>query len=102
MKVPDGIPFMAKGVQRSAKDLVRGCEKFVPALAYLFCLALPGSCLARFTSLLVRLCTNTVHTGYIVQSVYKTIKNEHQLNSVDGITYQSILSHKDVGQCWLF
>ena len=28
---------------------VRGCEKFLPALAYLFCLALPGSCLARFT-----------------------------------------------------
>ena len=25
---------------------VRGCEKVVPALAYLFCLALPGSCLA--------------------------------------------------------
>ena len=28
---------------------VRGCEKFLPAFAYLFCLALPGSCLARFT-----------------------------------------------------
>ena len=46
-------------VQRSAKRLVRGCEKFVPALAYLylFCLALPGFCLARFTNLLPDLCT---------------------------------------------
>ena len=35
-------------VQRSAKRLVRVCEKFVPALVYLYCLALPGSCLARF------------------------------------------------------
>ena len=44
-------------VQRSAKRLVRGCEKFVPALAYLFCLALPGFCLARFTNLFADLCT---------------------------------------------
>ena len=36
-------------VQSSQKMFVRGCEKFLPALAYLFCLALPGSCLARFT-----------------------------------------------------
>ena len=43
-------------VQRSAKRLVRGLVKFVPALAYLFCLALPGSCLARFTNLLADLC----------------------------------------------
>ena len=35
-------------VQRLVKVFVRGWEKFVPALAYLFCLALPGSCLARF------------------------------------------------------
>ena len=28
---------------------VHGCEKFLPALAYLFCLALPGYCLTRFT-----------------------------------------------------
>ena len=35
-------------IQRSDKVFVHGCEKFVPALAYLFCLALPGSCLARF------------------------------------------------------
>ena len=44
-------------IQRSAKRLVRGCEKFVLALAYLFCLPLPGSCLARFAYLLADLCT---------------------------------------------
>ena len=44
-------------VQRSAKRLVHGCEKYVPALAYLFCLALPGSCLARFAYFLADLCT---------------------------------------------
>ena len=37
-------------VQRSAKVFVRGCENFVIALAYLFCLALVGSCLARFAN----------------------------------------------------
>ena len=35
---------------------VRGCEKFVIALAYLFCLTLPESCLARFTYSLAGLC----------------------------------------------
>ena len=44
-------------VQRSAKRLVRGCEKYVPALAYLLCLALPGSCLVRFAYFLADLCT---------------------------------------------
>ena len=37
---------------------VRGCEKFVPALAYLCCLALPGSCLARFAYFLADLCSS--------------------------------------------
>ena len=41
------ISAVFQQVQRLAKRLVRGCEKFVPALAYLFCLALPGSCLVR-------------------------------------------------------
>ena len=51
-------------IQRSAKRLVRGCEKFVPALVYLFCLALPGSCLARFAYFLADLCKILmVHTG---------------------------------------
>ena len=43
-------------LQRSAKRLVHGCEKFVPAPAYLFCLALPGSCLARFAYFIADLC----------------------------------------------
>ena len=46
-------------VQRSAKRLVSGCEKFLLAAATLFCMALPGSCLARFTNLLAGLCTCT-------------------------------------------
>ena len=36
---------------------VRGCEKFVIALAYMFCLALVGSCLARFAYFLADLCS---------------------------------------------
>ena len=44
-------------VQRSVKVFVHGCEKFVSALAYLFCLALPGSCLARFAYFLANLCS---------------------------------------------
>ena len=49
-KIPNGFVFATEltNVQRSAKRFLRGCEKFVPALAYLFCLALTGSCLARF------------------------------------------------------
>ena len=43
-------------LQRSAKVFVRGCEKFVIALAYLFCLALVGSCLAKFAYFLADLC----------------------------------------------
>ena len=43
-------------VQRSAKKFVRGCERFIRALAYLICLALPGSCLARFSYFLADLC----------------------------------------------
>ena len=35
---------------------LRGCEKFVPAVAYLLFLALPGSRLARFAYLLAVLC----------------------------------------------
>ena len=47
--------------QSSQKWLVRGCEKFIPALAYLFCLALPGSCLARFTNLFCTLSPRNDH-----------------------------------------
>ena len=56
-------------VQRSAKKMVCGCEKFVPALAYQFCLALPGSCLARFTNLFWELCRiSEAHQGLFHQS----------------------------------
>ena len=43
-------------LQRLAKVFVCGCKKFVPALAYLFCLALPGSCLAKSAYFLAELC----------------------------------------------
>ena len=43
-------------LQRSAKRLVRGWEKFLPALAYLLCLNLPRSCLARFTEWNKKVC----------------------------------------------
>ena len=44
-------------IQRLAKNMVHGCEKFVPDLAYLFCLALHGSFLARFSYFLADPCT---------------------------------------------
>ena len=37
------------------KRFLRGCENFLPALAKLLCLALPGSCLAKHSSLLEQL-----------------------------------------------
>ena len=52
----DGYNSRIPPVQRSAKRLLRGCEKFVPALAYLFSLALPGSRLTKFAYLLADLC----------------------------------------------
>ena len=55
--VPSQSCYTECNVQRSAKRLVRGCDKFVTALAYLFGLALPGSCLARFAYFLADLCT---------------------------------------------
>ena len=47
--------FLLEYLQRSAKVFVRGCEKFVLALPYLFCPALPGSCLVRFAYFLADL-----------------------------------------------
>ena len=58
-------------VQRSAKRLVRGCENFVPALAYLFGLPLPGSCLARFAHFLAGLCTVTLNVRVSWSSLEK-------------------------------
>ena len=51
---------------------VRGCEKFVPALAYLFCLALPGSCLVRFAYFLADLCRTVIKTKLIHQFTNQT------------------------------
>ena len=44
------------------------CEKFVPALAYQFCLALPGSCLARFTDLFWDLCMRNERKIIVIRS----------------------------------
>ena len=44
VRIAQEYPVDSRGflkLQRSAKVFVRGCEKFVPALAYLLCLALP-------------------------------------------------------------
>ena len=61
-------------IQRSAKVFVRGCEKFVIALAYLFCLALVGSCLARFAYFLAGLCTRiATKCGQGGQGVQKSV-----------------------------
>ena len=47
--------------------MVRGCKKFVPALAYLFCLALPWYCLARFAHYLAGLCSRQYQrVGYVI------------------------------------
>ena len=79
---------------------VRGCEKFVPALAYLFCLALPGSCLARFAYLLADLCTIRClpETKWEVRAVRrmsdrKYVNQEACGVDVSEITASSPLSH---------
>ena len=62
-----GLPLYY--IQRSAKVFVRGCEKFIPALAYLFCPALPGSCLARFAYFFADLCiADRAHELHVVLS----------------------------------
>ena len=53
--------LLNKHVQRWDLIFVRGWVKFFPALAYLFCLALPGSCLTRSAKIKSHLCT--VHPG---------------------------------------
>ena len=49
-------------LQRLAQVFVHGCEKFVIALAYLFCPALVGSCLAIFANFLAYLCISSMST----------------------------------------
>ena len=51
--------------------MVLGCEKFVPALAYLFCQNLPGSCLARFAYFLADLCIINMKLAYAYVSSVK-------------------------------
>ena len=53
----DPLPLPTPHIQRSANVFVRGCEKLVIALAYLFCLAVVGSCLAGFAYFFAGLCT---------------------------------------------
>ena len=53
--------FFLGSVQRSAKRIVCGFKKFVSALAFLFCLALTGSCLVRFAYFLADLCIALPH-----------------------------------------
>ena len=55
------IQFFARPIlQRPAKMLVCGCEIFIPALAELFCLVLPGSCFARSAKIKSHLCTTVI------------------------------------------
>ena len=55
-KLVEILAYSHLPIQRSAKVFVSGCEKFVPALAYLFCLALRGSYLVGFADVLAGLC----------------------------------------------
>ena len=50
------IGILYKHIQSWAKKLVCDCEKLHPAIAQLFCLALPGSWIARFEHFLAGLC----------------------------------------------
>ena len=53
--------------------IVRGCEKFVPALAYLFCPALPGSCLVRFAYIFADLCTYPVGGSFQISNTLNSL-----------------------------
>ena len=55
-----GCRKTSRYVQSSDKKMVRGCESFLPALARLFFLAPPGSCIAKFAHFLAGLCTRIV------------------------------------------
>ena len=63
------MPSRIEHLQRSAKVFVRGCEKFVIALAYLLCMPLLGSCLARFAYFLADLCMYSIQYGELHSSV---------------------------------
>ena len=54
--IRDGMKMQLFHLQRSAKRLVRGCGKIIPAFAYLFCLTLPGRSLTISAHLLAGPC----------------------------------------------
>ena len=53
--------------------MVRSREKFHPFLAWLFCQALPRSCLARFATFLVGLCMFWPTTNWMRPSMQKAV-----------------------------
>ena len=55
--------------------MVLGCEKFVPALAYLFNVEQPGSCSARFAYFLADLCKEANIKG-CQQTIYCTKRQQ--------------------------
>ena len=73
-------------VQRSQKWFVCGYEKFVPALAYLFCRVLPGSCLARCHLDLVSISAGPICQWFIGKYyrinrliAYRVLNNQYNL-----------------------
>ena len=88
----DDGEILVRILQRSQKWFVRGCGKFDPALAYLFCPALPGSCLARFTDLLWELCTLCIKRDGPISQVVK------QWNTVSKHGFESISDDAGAGE----
>ena len=93
-------------VQRLTKRLVHGCENFVLALAYLLCLALPGSCLSRFTCLFVRLCSS-IENGLTMSSDMRYGHTLYLWQSQAGLSANIVLTtssvaHNDVACLQIF
>ena len=53
----ESASILIRPVQRWDLFFVRGWVKFIPAPSYLFCLALPGSCLTRSAKIKSHLCS---------------------------------------------
>ena len=72
------------GVQRWDLIFVHGLVKFLPALALLFCLALPGSCFTRSAKITSHLCTakeaEWLH-GRFLSSVINVISASNERNT---------------------
>ena len=82
--------LLGQPVQRSAKVFVRGCEKFVLALAYLFCLALVGSCLARFAYFFADLCISAT----LEVPILKCLKGRGEAQSKRKRGFYSSIEHR--------